>query len=102
VTDALRRLGQEEPYPWLFATPADTVRRLHDAGFVDADAWLHEEPTAFDNPDDLRTFLATVVLRSHLDRLAEADHDAFLDAVIELLPAPALDYVRLTMVATRA
>ena len=69
VVAALRTLGRFEPSPWLFATPADTRRRLEGAGFTDVDAWLHEEPTPFDDDQALETFLATVVLRSHLDRL---------------------------------
>jgi trans-aconitate 2-methyltransferase len=94
--------GVHEPSPHLFASPAETVRRLQDAGFVDVDAWLHDEPTPFDSPDDLRAFLAAVVLRTHLDRLPDVDRAPFLDAVIRRLPACSLDYVRLTMVATRA
>ncbi len=102
VVDALRALGQSEPFPWLFATPAETVRRLEAAGFVDTDAWLHDEPTPFESTDALRTFLATVVLRMHLDRVPEARRRPLLDGVTTLLPACSLDYVRLTMVATRA
>jgi trans-aconitate 2-methyltransferase len=94
--------GVDVPSPWLFATPAEAVSRLQRAGFIDADAWLHDEHTPFDSPDALRRFLAIVVLRSHLDRLPEVDRRPFLDAVTRLLPGTALDYVRLTMVAGRA
>ncbi len=102
VVDALRRLGRLEPWPWLFATPSDTVRRLEAAGFTDVDAWLHEEPTPFDTDEALHTFLATVVLRSHLDRLPAAERMPLVEAVAALVPGRVLDYVRLTMVATRA
>ncbi|HVF14254.1 MAG TPA: methyltransferase domain-containing protein [Acidimicrobiales bacterium] len=102
VVAALRQLGHDEPSPWLFASPADTSRRLEAAGFTDVDAWLHEEPTPFDDDEALHTFLATVVLRSHLDRLPAADQQPLVEAVAELVPGRVLDYVRLTMVATRA
>ncbi len=101
VVAALHHLGRDEPSPWLFATPADTCRRLEAAGFTDVDAWLHEASTPFDAGEPLRTFLATVVLRVHLDRLPPAERAPLVEAVVALLPAPALDYVRLTMVATR-
>jgi trans-aconitate 2-methyltransferase len=102
VVAALRHLGQLEPYPWLFATPEATCRRLEAAGFVDADAWLHEEDTPFDSDEALHTFLATVVLRSHLDRLPAPERQPFVEAVAARIPGRTLDYVRLTMVATRA
>jgi len=107
VVAALRRLspdlgGRMEPSPWLFATPADTRRRLEGAGFVEVDAWLHEEPTEFEDAEALQTFLSTVVIRSHLDRLPVAERPALVGAVAGLLPGPVLDYVRLTMVGTRA
>jgi trans-aconitate 2-methyltransferase len=102
VVDALRRLGRLDPSPWLFATPEDTVRRLEGAGFTDVEAGLHDEPTPFHDEAELQGFLATVVLRSHLDRLPEGERQPLVDAVTRLLPGPRLDYVRLTMVATRA
>jgi len=104
VVDALRQVRPDvaDPSPWLFATPDDTCRRLEAAGFVEVDAWLHDEPTPFATSDALETFLATVILRSHLDRLPEAERRPLVEAVAtRLLPDPVLDYVRLTMVATR-
>jgi trans-aconitate 2-methyltransferase len=102
VVAALRQLGRDEPSPWQFANPADTRRRLEAAGFTDVDAWLHDEPTPFDDVDSLQTFLATVVLRSHLDRLPAEERRPLLEGVVDRLPGTVLDYVRLTMVATRA
>jgi len=102
VVDALRALGRDQPSPWQFATPADTRRRLEAAGFTGVDAWLHEEPTPFDGVEALQTFLATVVLRSHLDRLPEPERHPLVEAVTARLPGIALDYVRLTMIGTRA
>ena len=100
VAAALRALGHE-PLPCLFATPADTLDRLARAGFTAADAWLHEEFTEFESTEALQAFLATVVLRTHLDPLPAPERQPLLDAVTALLPACALDYFRLNMDARR-
>ena len=55
-----------------------------------------------DRVEALQTFLATVVLRSHLDRLPEPERHPLVEAVTARLPGIALDYVRLTMIGTRA
>jgi len=101
VQSALTDLGHE-PLPCLFATPADTIARLRAAGFNNVDAWLHEEYTEFESAESLKTFLTTVVLRTHLSNRPETEHGPFLKQVIDLLPTAALDYVRLNLTATRA
>jgi trans-aconitate 2-methyltransferase len=88
--------------PWTFATPDETVARMEAAGFVDVEAWLHEEPTFIEPGEPMETFLATVVLRSHLERLPEAERAGFVRRVAERLPSPEIDYVRLNLVARRA
>jgi trans-aconitate 2-methyltransferase len=86
--------------PWNFATPAQTQARLRAAGFADAECWLQTWPVT---PDEPRAFLETVCLGPHLERLEEADHVSFVDAVMARLgEAPVLDYVRLNIVARRA
>ena len=47
------------PGTWLYATPEDTERRLREAGFREARAWLEPKPT---HVDDIAAYLATVVL----------------------------------------
>ena len=85
--------------PWNFATPQEAEARLHAAGFDEARCWLQTWPVQV---DDTRTYLQTVCLGPHLERLDAADHDAFLDAVTARLGAqPTLDYVRLSIVARR-
>ena len=74
---------------WLYATPEDTERRLRDAGFTDARAWLEPKPTYV---DDMETYLAAVVLHGRPDAEKVAASAApQLDH---------LDYVRLNMEAT--
>ena len=87
--------------PWTFATPEETTARLTAAGFVDVEAWLHEEPTPIEPGEPLETFLATVILRAHLARMRESERAAFVRRVAERLPGPEIDYVRLNITARR-
>jgi trans-aconitate 2-methyltransferase len=85
-----------------YATPLDTARRLDAAGFVNVDCWLQDEPTRFEPGEPFETFLRTVILGAHLQRLAPEERDGFVRAVIERLPEPVIDYVRLNIVARRS
>lgn len=83
-------LTGERPGTWLYATPADTERRLRAAGFTHAHAWLEPKPT---HVPDVETYLATVILHGMPDARAVAARVApQLDH---------LDYVRLNVEATR-
>jgi len=97
--------GMEES--WNFAGPGVTVERLERAGFVDAEAGLEEAPTRFTTVEEGAEFLATVVLRHHLERLSPELRDPFARAVAERCAAAdpggpvVLDYVRLNLEARR-
>jgi trans-aconitate 2-methyltransferase len=84
-----------------FATPEDTLRRLERAGFVDAKAWLHPEPTPFESRQALETFLGNVVLGEVLEHVQPERRAAFVRDVAARLPAQAIDYVRLNIEARR-
>ena len=88
--------------PVHFETPLDTAARLDRAGFVDIECWLTDEPTRFEAGEPLETYLRTVVLGAHLERIAPADRDAFVRAVANGLDEPVIDYVRLNIVAKRS
>ncbi len=85
-----------------FETPEATRDRLAATGFVDIETWLNPEPTSFEPGAPFETFLATVVLGAHLERLPEADRAAFVHEVASRLPRPEIDYVRLNILGTRA
>jgi len=86
--------------PWNFAGPEETTERLRAAGFTDVEAWLEDRPA---RPPEMRAFLHTVCCGPYLERLADEQHDAFIDAVLERMgPDPVLDYVRLNFTAARA
>jgi trans-aconitate 2-methyltransferase len=83
--------------PWNFAGPEETTERLERAGFAVERCWLNDSPQY---PADIRSFMATVSLGTHLDRLPAELRDPFIDAVVEELgPNPVQDYVRLNIVA---
>ncbi len=84
--------------PWTFASPQDTERRLHDAGFTEVKCWLADEP-AF--PEEMEAFVRTSILAAHLQRLPEESRDPFVAAVMQRVRLP-LDYVRLNVSAVRA
>jgi len=83
--------------PWVFATPLETERRLHEAGLVDVRCWLEERPTY---PEDVGAFVPTSILPAHLARLPEDQRGPFCAAVLAGVTLP-LDYVRLNISAVR-
>jgi trans-aconitate 2-methyltransferase len=84
-----------------FETPERTAERLLVAGFVDVETWLHPEPTRFEAGEPFETFLRTVVLGQHVDRLPPGERDAFVHEVASRLEEPVIDYVRLNILARR-
>jgi trans-aconitate 2-methyltransferase len=85
-----------------FETPLATARRLDAAGYVDIECWLSDEPTRFDAGEPFETFLRTVVLGAHLERLPIEEHDGFVRAVADALGEPVIDYVRLNIIGRRS
>jgi trans-aconitate 2-methyltransferase len=102
VVRVLEELGADPFTGKVFATPERTAKRLRASGFVDVGCWLHTEPTPFETPEGLETFLRTVVLRDHVRSMTDEEADAFTHAVAVRLPRLELDYVRLNIVARRA
>ena len=85
--------------PWNFATPAQTAKRLANAGFVDVDTWLQPKPVT---PPEPHEFARVVCLGHHLERLPEELKEPFVDAVCERAGSPlVLDYVRLNIDARK-
>ncbi|HYO44558.1 MAG TPA: methyltransferase domain-containing protein [Candidatus Limnocylindrales bacterium] len=102
VRAAIAAAGEPWEGPWTFATPDETRARLEAAGFIEVEAWLHDEPTQLEPGEPLRDYLRTVVLGAHLERRAPGNSpEAFVDAVAAGLGEPRIDYVRLNILATR-
>jgi trans-aconitate 2-methyltransferase len=89
-----------------YADAKSTSRRLEAAGFEEVETWLHGEVAAFGSVDELARFLAAVVLGAHMERLPEGERGPFAAAVAAKVAAvdgnPALDYVRLNIMARRS
>ena len=107
VVEVLRTVGDGWSGPWNFATPEETHARLQASGFTDISCWLTPEPVQLEAGAAAETYLATVVLGAHLDRLPEPERGTFAREVVSLLPTaagapgPILDYVRLNVTARR-
>jgi trans-aconitate 2-methyltransferase len=84
-----------------FENPMDTTRRLDDAGLVDIECWLTDEPTRFEPGEPFEAYLRTVVLGAHLARLPADEREPFVQAVVARIPDPVIDYVRLNILARR-
>ncbi len=93
-------LGQAQD-DWEFADVDDTRARLARNGFVDIDVRLRESPFRLDD-EDADTYLRAVVLGGYLDALPDGEHDDFVAEVLDAMPAPVIDYVRLEITASRA
>jgi trans-aconitate 2-methyltransferase len=82
---------------WTFATPEETERRLHAAGFHDVWCWLTRVDV---DPGDPAAYLGAICLGSFLARLPEGLREPFVAAVLERLPDPLeIHYVRLNILA---
>ena len=102
VEDVLGRQTDDRHKVWYFAGVAETTRHLEDAGFTDIEVNLLPDPARLEPGEQLCSYLATVVLGSHLDRMPESGHEAFVREVAARLPEPVVDYVRLNITARRA
>lgn len=101
ISRALATIGDGWLGPAHFETVLDTTRRLDASGFVDIECWLQDEPTRFERGEPFETYLRTVVLGAHLERLPADERDAFVRAVADAVGEPLIDYVRLNIMARR-
>jgi SAM-dependent methyltransferase len=69
---------------------------LDRLGWTDVWTWYQHVRV---EPDDPHEYLGTVALGEHLERLDEPLRAPFVDAVLELLDEPVVDYVRLNILA---
>lgn len=82
---------------WTFATPEETERRLHAAGFTDVWCWLTRVDV---DPEDPAAYLGAICLGSLLARLPEHLREPFVAATLERLGDPLrIRYVRLNILA---
>jgi hypothetical protein len=91
--------------PWEFASAETTAERLNLAGFVDIHTWLEPNPVTLPDAGAYRSYLATIIFRTHLPVLPGELQERILDALSELGTREEtpfeLDYWRLNMDARR-
>lgn len=91
------------PAVWNFSRHrGDRTCGCSTAGFTDVRVALLPDPARLEPGDQFLSYLAVVVLGGQLERLPDGEHEAFVRAVADRLPEPVVDYVRLTISATRA
>ncbi|MFL5902966.1 MAG: class I SAM-dependent methyltransferase [Solirubrobacteraceae bacterium] len=100
---AMEEVAAREPYadhiagwtPWNYAAPGVTEARLRRAGFAQARCWRTDEPV---EPEDPESFVSTVCLGAHLDRLPDELREPYTADVLEVAGEPLLlEYVRLNI-----
>lgn len=91
--------------PWEFAGPEVTAQRLRQAGFEPPDTCLNSEPVELESQAHLADYLETIVLGTHLLRLAPDHKRRFAEAVARTVMRQTgtalIDYVRLNIIARR-
>jgi trans-aconitate 2-methyltransferase len=115
ATKATREAMEEERFSDYFvgweddkhyADARTTARRLEAAGYDEVATWLHDEVAAFDSMGELARFLGAIVLGGYMERLPEEERGPFAAEVATKVVAmdgtPALDYVRLNIMACRS
>ncbi|HLH09412.1 MAG TPA: methyltransferase domain-containing protein, partial [Terriglobales bacterium] len=92
--------------PWEFPSPETTTRRMLQAGFADAEAWLEPAAVRLQGRDQYRDFLRDVILRPFLARITDEELKAkFLEEIVEQAvadPEFKLDYVRINLRGRKA
>jgi trans-aconitate 2-methyltransferase len=96
-----RSVGLQRMTEWEYASAHETRERLEAAGFEDVEVWTHEEPTWFDDQGELAEFLETVCFGEAMASMDAGDRRELLGRVVDAMPEPLIDYVRLNMVARR-
>jgi trans-aconitate 2-methyltransferase len=102
IRRVLATLGDGWLGPAHFETAEATAARLRAAGFSDVRCWLVDEPVELEPGEPFETYLRTIVLGAHLERLPPERRDRFVHEVSSRLPGPRLDYVRLNIEARRS
>ncbi len=88
------------PAPWRYEAPGPTEQRLRARGFDEIRCWLEPKPTV---PGDAASFLRTVILNYHVERLPDTLVAPFVYDVLAACGEPLeLDYVRLNIEAVAA
>jgi trans-aconitate 2-methyltransferase len=84
-----------------FAGAAETRARLKAAGFAEIDVRVVPDPVALHPGEQIEAYLATVILGKVLREMEPGERRPFVKMVVQRLPEPVIDYVRLQISAVR-
>jgi trans-aconitate 2-methyltransferase len=84
----------------VYATPEETWTRMEAEGFVEIETWLTEAPVELP-PEELEPYLRTVILSGEVAKRSPGEGDELVHAVALELGEPAIDYVRLNILARK-
>jgi trans-aconitate 2-methyltransferase len=84
----------------VYATPEETWTRMEAEGFVEIETWLTEAPVELP-PEELEPYLRTVILSGEVAKRSPEEADELVHAVALELGEPAIDYVRLNILARK-
>jgi hypothetical protein len=95
------------PSPWLYQDAEGAAETLQRTGFVDVQANLEAAPTVLDDRRHYSEFVKTVIVRTHLERLPDANlRDHYVSALADQAalddPPFLLDYWRLNLSARKS
>ena len=94
------RLAPYTSFPGTGVTPTVRSADADDILELARLRWqLYTERETHDEP--LETYLRTVILGGHVERLPETERDVFVREVAGRMAEPVIDYVRLNIVARR-
>lgn len=105
IAGFLRVLGtlhrHEDSRLWNFADVIETRARLSKAGFENIAVRLVADEARLEDRTQLEAFVATVMLSAPLRETPADERAAFVTAVCDRLPEPAIDFIRLQIEAIR-
>lgn len=101
VNPAIEAVLGKSPGIWNFAGVAETREELAAAGFTRIEVALREVEARFEAGDQLHRYLKSVVLGTHLQRVAPERHDELVAQIAARLGEPVIDYVRLEIGAVK-
>jgi len=92
--------------PWEYSSPESAAARLRSAGFEQIETGLEEAPTSFPTAPEFQQFVESVILRHHLQSIADNSlRQQFLADLTRAYetdnPPFLIDYVRLNIKARR-
>ena len=106
ATDTYRDCFAAYQLPWEFSNAEIAAVRLGRAGFDQIETSLEDAPTTFPNAQEFQQFVESVILRNHLQQIAEpTQRERFLAELTRQSAADdppfLLDYVRLNLQGRR-